>query len=141
MSKAGFSKKVRVYVPRSRKEEQNPPLFHLRRLTPLEVLDISERFSDAGETIELGGIEDGTEKDKGTVKINLRTVNKMIKTKYAVLELALSGWERVEDEDGEVLPFSKENVQYLDPDIVSEMAEIAQGSLSGEEVKNSESPS
>lgn len=137
MARAGFSIKPRHYIPKSRKSESTPPMFYIRRLNPLELQDISERISP-DETIELGGISEGEGKDR-TVKVSMKTLGRLVKAKYAVLEEALSGWENVEDEDGPV-SFSKEAIRCLDPDIVNELSDVAQGTITEEEAKNSESP-
>lgn len=143
MSKAGFSKETRVYVPKCRKSDNPPPTFSLRRLNPLELLDITAKNSDENETIEIGGIEDDKSGKDGDrkIKISLKTINKLTKSKYDVLSLSLSGWSNIEDESGQPIPFSKEAIPYLDVDIVNELSEVAQGSISFEEVKNSEPPS
>lgn len=140
MSKAGFSTKPREYIPKCRKSDPNPPTFTIRRLNPLELTEISESLSDENETIELGGIEKEQDQER-TYKVKVRVLNRMARAKYAVLEKALSGWRNVDDEDGEPIPFSKENIPCLDPDIVGELSELAQGSLTANEAKNSESPS
>jgi len=145
MSKAGFSIKPRLYVPKCRKHETDPPQFTIRRLNPLELQDISEKYADADETIELGGIEEpkdqADEKKDKTVKVKVSMLNRLARSRYDVLNMALSGWEKVEDEDGQPIPFSKEAIACLDGDIVNELSEVAQGGISAEEVKNSESPS
>lgn len=140
MSKAGFSRKPRVYVPKCRKGDTPQPAFTLRRLSPLDLLDITEKYSDENETIELGGITEGGESKEKSVKISLKTLNRFTRSKYAVLELALSGWENVFDEEDEPIPFSKEAIPFLDPDVVAELSDIAQGAIGEIEVKNSVAP-
>jgi len=143
MSRAGFSRKARTYIPKCRKSDPTPPIFTIRRLNPLEIQEISEKFSDANEEIELGGIaETGVgEGTPRTVKVKVSMLNKLVKAKYATLEKALSGWEHVEDENGEPIPFNKDNISCLDGDIISELSDVAQGAISEEVAKNSESPS
>lgn len=140
MSKAGYSRKARVYIPRCRKNDVPPPTFTIRRLTPLELLDITEKFSDPDETLDLGEIVEESSQDR-KVKISLKMVNRFTKSKYMVLEEALTGWENVEDEDGLPIPFVKGNISCLDMDIVNELSEVAQGTIGPEETKNSEPPS
>lgn len=139
MARSGFSIKPRTYVPKCRKSDPNPPSFLIRRLNPLELQDISERFSDENETIELGGIEDGEAGKK--VKVSVKVLGRFVRAKYAVLEEALSGWENVEDEEGNHIPFGKSMIPCLDQDIVNELSDVAQGTLGEEEAKNSESQS
>lgn len=146
MARAGYSKKPRLYIPKCRKNEANPPIFQVRRLSPPELIDISERFSDPNESFEFGGIaepEAPGEKpgEPKKFKIQLKTINNLAKSKYAIVETAVSGWERVEDEDNQPMPFSRENISCLDSDIIEELADVAQGKISGEEVKNSVPPS
>ncbi len=139
MSRAGFSREPRVYIPKCRKEDTPPPTFHIRRLNPLELLDISAKYSDENETVELGGIEDIGGGDR-KVKISLKTVNNYTRSKYDVLARALTGWENIEDESGQSLPFSLDNIPYLDMDIINELSDVAQGTITANEAKNSQSP-
>lgn len=141
MSRAGFSIKPRKYVPKCSMSEANPPIFTIRRLSPLELMDITAEFTDENETIELGGIATDSPDKKEGFKVSIKTVNKLVKSRFAVLKAALSGWERVEDEDGAPIPFSAENIPCLDPDIINELSEVAQGTIGKEEVKNSSTPS
>lgn len=138
--KVGFSKKPHIYIPAQFKGESAPPTFTIRRLSPLELMDISEKYSDANETIELGGIENPSEEEK-TVKVSMSTINKMVKSKYAVLREALSGWENVDDEEGAPIEFSADNIECLDQDLINELSDVAQGVVTAEEAKNSESSS
>jgi hypothetical protein len=147
MSKAGFSRKPRIYIPKCRKEEENPPRFSIRRLTPLEITEINESFGMGDEEVEFD--TEGKEvkdEDKGTdkgttIKVNIRLINKGTRVRFAVLEKALTGWEDVHDEDGEVIPFEKSNIPCLDLDIVNELSNVAEGAITKETEKNYETPS
>jgi len=140
MSVAGFSKKPRVYVPQKMKGAANPPTFTIRRLNRLELLDISEKHSDPNETIDLGGIEEENGGER-TMKVKVSFLNKLVRTKHDIVCLALTDWTNVEDEDGQPIPFSVENIAFLDNDLVNELSDVAQGVITEKEAKNSDSPS
>ena len=149
MSRAGFSKKPHWYTPKCRRHEKNPPRFLIRRLSPVETMDINEYLGMGEESFEIQENEKGETKavptkesgEGGKVKIRFKLLYSNIKSKFEALKKAISGWEHVEDEKGEPIPFKADHVECLDMDIVNELSGVINGDISEEEEKNSEPPS
>ncbi len=126
MSVLAFSKKSRAYIPESCKKDESPATFEIRRLDQLEIFDIMERHN---LDIDMGAAESKT--------MSAQEVGKGIRVMLAYLELGLSGWSNVMDEDGP-LEFSIDNMRCLHPATMSELSREIQGVVSEEEAKNSE---
>lgn len=130
MSKAGFSKKPRVFIPKCRKGD-NPPQFTIRRLDPLEVFDV----------MEVHGLAEDSFDETGAPRKGLLSVARSLRVAYDYLKAGVVGWSNVSDEDGEEIPFSIENMRCLDIEVVMELSAAVQGAVQEDEAKNSSTPS
>ncbi len=141
MKVLAISKKPRPYVLKDYRGEQDPPTFTIRSATKSEYHAVCIKHP-----IDLA-VKSASLDEKGKPKLDFERGNaadlsqQIYARNLAFVKLGCSGWENVPDELGEALQFSEEAIECLHDDVISELANVINGTITEEDSKNSDTQS
>ncbi len=142
MKASAISRKIRPYIPKDWRGQENPPTYQIRTLRKEEVMainaEIEMRVDIRANAMKKDGAMEG-------LSIDGLSIGKMMENEFLKQQMAVkkgcSGWANVVDADGEVLEFSPDNIPFLDGDVITELGDQILGKITEQDAGNSGKPS
>jgi hypothetical protein len=146
MKVLALSRKPRTYIPTEFRGQPDAPTFEIRSITKREHLAITAEMDMRLDVNSLKAMalaiegKDPTSTDSGASVPIGKLNQQMYEVRLAVVKKCCSGWTGVPDADGEMLPYSEENVELLNDELLMELGNEIMGIIGGPDQKNLETP-
>ncbi|MCK5617316.1 hypothetical protein KAR91_86430 [Candidatus Pacearchaeota archaeon] len=142
------SPKERPYTPLECEGMDTPPVFTVSSATRREFLTImSENEINVPKEALKKAAAANSEAEVGEILANMggdniwKTVLDSHILNIEILKKKLKGWSKLPDTEGDNLPFSEENIEYLSDELIADLVREITGQARPEEEKKSEKES